>query len=202
MPSKTVFVAYNDSAQYLVFAEDYNPEQTRASLAQMRTVMAQKCEREAFEIEYDEGYACSGEEQSFYIRHLLSIALRRLSESGMEEPEKPTEVQKQEEAATQQPETVTTQEIESEMAEEAADEPEEPEKVEEETDEPETVVEEAIEQTKEPETVEEAAEQPKEEPKTAEETKAPDNEQEKQWYKSFKAPKEKTTKVKKKKKKK
>ena len=165
VPSKTVFVAYNDSAQYLVFAEDYNPEQTRASLAQMRTVMAQKCEREAFEIEYDEGYACSGEEQSFYIRHLLSIALRRLSESGMEEPEKP-------------------------------------ETVEEETDEPETVVEEAIEQTKEPETVEEAAEQPKEEPKTAEETKAPDNEQEKQWYKSFKAPKEKTTKVKKKKKKK
>ena len=215
VPSKTVFVAYNDSAQYLVFAEDYNPEQTRASLAQMRTVMAQKCEREAFEIEYDEGYACSGEEQSFYIRHLLSIALRRLSESGMEEPEKPTEVQKQEEAAPQQPETVTTQEIEPETAKEAADEPEEPEtveeetdeleepeKVEEETDEPETVVEEAIEQTKEPETVEEAAEQPKEEPKTAEETKAPDNEQEKQWYKSFKAPKEKTTKVKKKKKKK
>ncbi len=229
VPSKTVFVAYNDSAQYLVFAEDYNPEQTRASLAQMRTVIAQKCEREAFEIEYDEGYACSGEEQSFYIRRLLSIALSRLSESGMEKPEKPTEVQKQEEAATQQPETVTTQEIEPETAEEAADEPEEPEtveeetdeleeletvaeeaieqpeepeKVEEETDEPETVAEEAIEQTKEPETVEEAAEQPKEEPKTAEETKAPDNEQEKQWYKSFKAPKEKTTTVKKKKKKK
>lgn len=68
VPSKTVFVAYNDSAQYLVFADEYNPEQTKASLAQMRTVLAQKCEREAFEIEYDEGYACSGEEQSFYIR--------------------------------------------------------------------------------------------------------------------------------------
>ena len=192
VPSKTVFVAYNDSAQYLVFAEDYNPEQTRASLAQMRTVMAQKCEREAFEIEYDEGYACSGEEQSFYIRHLLSIALRRLSESGMEEPEEPETVEEE----TDEPEEPET------VAEEAIEQPEEPEKVEEETDEPETVVEEAIEQTKEPETVEEAAEQPKEEPKTAEETKAPDNEQEKQWYKSFKAPKEKTTKVKKKKKKK
>ena len=192
VPSKTVFVAYNDSAQYLVFADDYNPEQTRASLAQMRTVIAQKCEREAFEIEYDEGYACSGEEQSFYIRHLLSIALRRLSESGMEEPEKPETVE-EETDELEEPETV---------AEEAIEQPEEPEKVEEETDEPETVVEEAIEQTKEPETVEEAAEQPKEEPKTAEETKAPDNEQEKQWYKSFKAPKEKTTKVKKKKKKK
>ena len=82
VPSKTVFVAYNDSAQYLVFADDYNPEQVNASLAQMRTVMAQKCEREAFMIEYDEGYACSGVEQSFYIRRLLSIALRRLSEGG------------------------------------------------------------------------------------------------------------------------
>lgn len=78
VPSKTVFVVYNDSAQYLVFAEDYNPEQVLASLAQMRTVMAQKCEREAYVIEYDEGYACSGEEQVFYIRKLLSIALRRL----------------------------------------------------------------------------------------------------------------------------
>lgn len=82
VPSKTVFVVYNDSAQYLVFAEDYNPEQVLASLAQMRTVMAQKCEREAYVIEYDEGYACSGEEQVFYIRKLLSIALRRLSGGG------------------------------------------------------------------------------------------------------------------------
>ena len=98
VPSKTVFVAYNDSAQYLVFADEYNPEQTKASLAQMRTVLAQKCEREAFEIEYDEGYACSGEEQSFYIRRLLSIALSRQNEnrqSVTEAPRKPDNSEKQ-----------------------------------------------------------------------------------------------------------
>lgn len=98
VPSKTVFVAYNDSAQYLVFADEYNPEQTKTSLAQMRTVLAQKCEREAFEIEYDEGYACSGEEQSFYIRRLLSIALSRQNEnrqSDTEAPRKPDNSEKQ-----------------------------------------------------------------------------------------------------------
>lgn len=89
VPSKTVFVAYNDSAQYLVFADEYNPEQTKASLAQMRTVLAQRCEREAFEIEYDEGYACSGEEQSFYIRRLLSIALSRQNENRQSDTEAP-----------------------------------------------------------------------------------------------------------------
>lgn len=98
VPSKTVFVAYNDSAQYLVFADEYNPEQTKASLAQIRTVLAQRCEREAFEIEYDEGYACSGEEQSFYIRRLLSIALSRQNEnrqSDTEAPRKPDNSEKQ-----------------------------------------------------------------------------------------------------------
>lgn len=98
VPSKTVFVAYNDSAQYLVFADEYNPERTKASLAQMRTVLAQKCEREAFEIEYDEGYACSGEEQSFHIRRLLSIALSRQNEnrqSDTEAPRKPDNSEKQ-----------------------------------------------------------------------------------------------------------
>ena len=98
VPSKTVFVAYNESAQYLVFADEYNPEQTKASLAQMRTVLAQRCEREAFEIEYDEGYACSGEEQSFYIRRLLSIALSRQNEnrqSDTEAPRKPDNSEKQ-----------------------------------------------------------------------------------------------------------
>lgn len=78
VPSKDVFVAYNDSGQYLVFAENYNPEQTQAALAQMRTVLAQRCEREMYDIEYQEGFACSGADQCFYIRKLLSNALRRL----------------------------------------------------------------------------------------------------------------------------
>lgn len=138
VPSKTVFVVYNDSAQYLVFADEYNPEQARASLAHMRTVLAQKCEREAFMIEYDEGYACSGEEQSFYIRRLLSIALRRLSEGGApdgggngrpsetakpaERAETPTEAPKPSDEA----ETETQTEAESKPAEETIEQAETP----------------------------------------------------------------------------
>ena len=80
-PSKNVFVAYNDAGQYLIFADDFNPERAEASLAQVRTVLAQKCENEVYDIEYSEGWACSGAEQSFYIRKLLSIALRRLGEA-------------------------------------------------------------------------------------------------------------------------
>ena len=78
--SQNVFVAYNDAGQYLVFADDYNPEHIKAAMAQMRTVVAQKCENEAFAIEYREGYACSGEDQCFYIRKLLALALHRLNE--------------------------------------------------------------------------------------------------------------------------
>mgnify|MGYP004480491813 CR=1 FL=1 len=185
VPSKTVFVAYNDSAQYLVFAEDYNPEQVRASLAHMRTVMAQKCEREAFQIEYDEGYACSGEEQSFYIRRLLSIALRRLSESGRKEEEKPADAPKAEESAKQQPENEMAAEqaetseatdqpeqpIETETAEED-EQPEESEAVEEAEQPVETEAAEEDEQPEEPEAVEEA-EQPVE-TETAQENEQPE----------------------------
>ena len=182
VPSKTVFVAYNDSAQYLVFAEDYNPEQIRASLAHMRTVMAQKCEREAFQIEYDEGYACSGEEQSFYIRRLLSIALRRLSESDRKEEEKPVDAPKTEESAGQQPENemaaeqaetgeATEQPIETETAEES-EQPEKPEAVEEAEQPVETEAAEENEQPEKPEAVEEA-EQPVE-AEAAEENEQPE----------------------------
>lgn len=110
VPSKTVFVAYNDSAQYLVFADEYNPEQTKASLAQMRTVLAQKCEREAFEIEYDEGYACSGEEQSFYIRRLLSIALSRQNENRQSDTEAPRKLDNSEKQAKTNVKTEKTSE--------------------------------------------------------------------------------------------
>ena len=225
VPSKTVFVAYNDSAQYLVFAEDYNPEQIRASLAHMRTVMAQKCEREAFQIEYDEGYACSGEEQSFYIRRLLSIALRRLSESGRKEEEKTANAPKAEESAKQQPEnemaaeqaetSEATEQPEQPVETEAAEENEQPEETEavEEAEQPvEAEAAKEDEQPEEPEAVEEAEqsveteaaeenEQP-EKPKTAEEAKTSETAPEKQqWYASFKTPKDKTKKKKHRKKK-
>lgn len=159
VPSKTTFVAYNDSAQYLVFADDYNPEQMRASLAQMRTVLAQKCEREAFDIEYDEGYACSGAEQSFYIRHLLAIALRRLR-GEKPEPPKPEEPEKATEETAKEPEKA---------AEETVKEPKEIAKDTEETTqeavgEPEKTVEEPE------ETVEEMTDGPKEAVGESEET--------------------------------
>lgn len=97
-PSKNVFVAYNDAGQYLIFADDFNPERAEASLAQVRTVLAQKCENEVYDIEYSEGWACSGAEQCFYIRKLLSIALRRLGEAQRNPQKKDVEPVKTEEA--------------------------------------------------------------------------------------------------------
>lgn len=97
-PSNNIFVTYNDSGQYLIFADDFNPERAEASLAQMRTVLAQKCESEVYDIEYSEGWACSGAEKSFYIRKLLSIALSRLGEAQRNPQKKDVEPVKPEEA--------------------------------------------------------------------------------------------------------
>lgn len=102
--SQNVFVAYNDAGQYLVFADDYNPEHVKAAIAQMRTVVAQKCENEAFAIEYREGYACSGEDQCFYIRRLLALALRRLNEKPAKRENASEDKTEQPAAAQAQPE--------------------------------------------------------------------------------------------------
>ena len=102
--SQNVFVAYNDAGQYLVFADDYNPERVEASMAQMRTVVAQKCENEVFAIEYREGYACSGEDQCFYIRRLLALALRRLNEKPAKRENASEKKAEQPAAAQAQPE--------------------------------------------------------------------------------------------------
>ncbi len=102
--SQNVFVAYNDAGQYLVFADDYNPERVEASMAQMRTVVAQKCENEAFAIEYREGYACSGEDRCFYIRKLLALALHRLNEKPAKRENASEKKAEQPAAAQAQPE--------------------------------------------------------------------------------------------------
>ena len=102
--SQNVFVAYNDAGQYLVFADDYNPERVEAAMAQMRTVVAQKCENEAFAIEYREGYACSGEDRCFYIRKLLALALHRLNEKPVKRENASEDKAEQLAAAQAQPE--------------------------------------------------------------------------------------------------
>ena len=102
--SQNVFVAYNDAGQYLVFADDYNPEHVKAAMAQMHTVVAQKCENEVFAIEYREGYACSGEDQCFYIRRLLALALHRLNEKPAKRKNASEKKAEQPAAAQTQPE--------------------------------------------------------------------------------------------------
>ena len=105
-------MAYNDAGQYLIFADDFNPERAEASLAQMRTVLAQKCENEVYDIEYSEGWACSGAEQCFYIRKLLSIALRRLGEAQRKpgiKPAKPAALPEKVAASEEKPEELETE---------------------------------------------------------------------------------------------
>ena len=67
-------------------------------------MVAQKCENEVFAIEYREGYACSGEDQCFYIRRLLALALRRLNEKPAKRENASEKKAEQPAAAQAQPE--------------------------------------------------------------------------------------------------
>lgn len=78
VPSEKVFVGYNGSAQYVIFAEDMDKRQTEAALHQIRAVVRQRCEDEEYTIIFREGFACTEEEQCYYIRKLLSLAMRNV----------------------------------------------------------------------------------------------------------------------------
>lgn len=79
MPSDQVFVGYNGSGQYLVFADELTQSHAEASLSQLRSVIAEKCGREEYWIEFSAGMACAETEKCYYIRRLLSKTMQRLA---------------------------------------------------------------------------------------------------------------------------
>ncbi len=79
VPSDKMFVGNNGAGQYLIFAENMEKEQVNAALFQISVVLTQKANDCGYFIELQSGSACAGEEQCFYIRELLSIAMKRVS---------------------------------------------------------------------------------------------------------------------------
>lgn len=91
-PSDKLFVGNNGAGQYLVFAESMEREQMDTALFQIGVVLQQRVKEGSYSIELQNGFARAGEEQCFYIRKLLSIAMKRVGACEKEQPaEKPLE---------------------------------------------------------------------------------------------------------------
>ncbi len=86
-PSDKMFVGNNGAGQYLIFAENLEKEQVNAALFQIGVVFAEKSEESGYRIELLNGFACAGEEKCYYIRELLSIAMKRVGVVHKEEQE-------------------------------------------------------------------------------------------------------------------
>lgn len=78
-PSDKLFVGNNGAGQYLVFAESLDKEQVNAALFQMGVVLEERSKGSDRHIELHHGFACAGEEKCYYIRDLLSTAIKRMS---------------------------------------------------------------------------------------------------------------------------
>lgn len=82
-PSENVFVGYNGSGQYLVFAEDMTGDQTDAALKQIQVLVRQMTEAEHLEARYSCGMANSQDDSCFRIRKLLSLGMKRMAENSV-----------------------------------------------------------------------------------------------------------------------
>ena len=77
-PSDKVFVGNNGAGQYLIFAESMDQEQVAAALFQVGVVLEERFRDCGYHIDLRHGFARAEEEQCFYIRELLSIAMKRV----------------------------------------------------------------------------------------------------------------------------
>jgi hypothetical protein len=91
-PSDKMFVGNNGAGQYLIFAESLGKEQVAAALLQLSVVLEEKSKDCGYHIELQNGYACAGEEQCYYIRQLLSTAMKRVRTAGTEQSSDPAAV--------------------------------------------------------------------------------------------------------------
>ena len=77
-PSDKLFVGNNGAGQYLVFAESMGRDQVEAALFQMGGVLEERGRDTGRPIQLCRGFACAGEEKCYYIRELLSTAMKRV----------------------------------------------------------------------------------------------------------------------------
>ena len=73
-----MFVGNNGAGQYLIFAENLEKEQVNAAMFQISVVLTEKAKECGYFIELQSGFACAGEEKCYYIRELLSTAMKRV----------------------------------------------------------------------------------------------------------------------------
>lgn len=76
-PSDKLFVANNGAGQYLIFAESLEAEQIEAALFQLKISLEQMFRERGYRLVLHSGFAQAGIEQCYYIRELLSIAVKR-----------------------------------------------------------------------------------------------------------------------------
>ncbi len=84
IPSDKLFVGNNGAGQYLIFAESLEAERVNAALFQIGVVLEQISKDRGYHVDLRSGYACAGEEGCFYIRELLSTAMKRVHAEGAE----------------------------------------------------------------------------------------------------------------------
>lgn len=77
-PSEQMFVGNNGAGQYLVFAEALNQEQVHAATLQVSTVLEEKAHERGYHIDLQSGSSNARSEQCYYIRELLSTAMKRV----------------------------------------------------------------------------------------------------------------------------
>ena len=81
-PSDRLFVGNNGAGQYLIFAEALEREQAEAALFQVGVALEQKARERGYRLELQNGFAQAGAEQCYYIRELLSTAMKRTGPAG------------------------------------------------------------------------------------------------------------------------
>lgn len=77
-PSEQMFVGNNGAGQYLIFAESLDQEQVHAATLQVGTVLEEKAHERGYHIKLQSGSSNAGSEQCYFIRELLSTAMRRV----------------------------------------------------------------------------------------------------------------------------
>ena len=81
-PSDKLFVGNNGAGQYLVFAESLETGQVEAALFQIGAALEEKSQGQGYQLELHDGFAQAGIEQCYYIRELLSTAIKRVGAAG------------------------------------------------------------------------------------------------------------------------
>ena len=77
-PSGRLFVGNNGAGQYLIFAESMGAAQAEAALFQLRVALEEKSQDGGCRLELQSGFARAGDDACFYIRKLLSAAMKRV----------------------------------------------------------------------------------------------------------------------------